>query len=541
VVATQILQMIRQLTPLVRFDGYHVLADLTGVPDLFQRIKPTLLGVLPWRWKHPDTLVLQPWARAVVTLWVLVVVPLLLMALLVMVLTLPRLLGTAWASLQEQSSQLSAAWGQAEVLDAAARIVAIIAVTFPILAIAVILVRLIRSTSGAVWTRTQGKPVRRVTAVLVAATLIAGVAWAWWPRADNYRPIQPWEGGTMGQLVSAAVPAAEPTDLVAGSRGQVVTAWAEGDPMPTEEAPELALILVPREAEGEDDLSVGDTAATTTATESPDGTDVDAADTAYPWVFPFDRPLEPDEGDNQALAVTTEDGAVAYDVAFALVWVEDDSPALNTNEAYAFANCSDCAAVAIGFQVVLVTGDNHVAVPQNLAAAVNNDCVNCLTYALARQLFVTLDGPLSADGMERLAQVWLEVAAFAERITEVPLSEIESTLTGFEQRILQIIDEEQGLPTADPALTPSPTTSSIPTATPSGSPTTGPSANTSASGNPTAEPSGTPSTTDDPTSSTSPTPSTTSSSTASPTGSPTASPSPSATAGSSSPSPTETP
>ena len=55
VVATQILQMVRQLTPLVRFDGYHVLADVTGVPDLFHRIKPTLLGVLPWRWRHPET------------------------------------------------------------------------------------------------------------------------------------------------------------------------------------------------------------------------------------------------------------------------------------------------------------------------------------------------------------------------------------------------------------------------------------------------------------------------------------------------------
>ena len=47
VVATQILQMLQQLTPLVRFDGYHVLADVTGVPDLFHRIKPTLLGALP--------------------------------------------------------------------------------------------------------------------------------------------------------------------------------------------------------------------------------------------------------------------------------------------------------------------------------------------------------------------------------------------------------------------------------------------------------------------------------------------------------------
>ena len=65
VVATQILQMLRQLTPLVRFDGYHVLADVTGVPDLFQRIRPTLLGLLPWRWRHPETPVLKPWARAV--------------------------------------------------------------------------------------------------------------------------------------------------------------------------------------------------------------------------------------------------------------------------------------------------------------------------------------------------------------------------------------------------------------------------------------------------------------------------------------------
>ena len=42
VIATQILQMLRQLPPMLRFDGYHLLADLTGIPDLFHRIKPTL-------------------------------------------------------------------------------------------------------------------------------------------------------------------------------------------------------------------------------------------------------------------------------------------------------------------------------------------------------------------------------------------------------------------------------------------------------------------------------------------------------------------
>ena len=43
-VATQVLQMMQQLLPLLRFDGYHLLADLAGVPDLYHRIRPTLRG-----------------------------------------------------------------------------------------------------------------------------------------------------------------------------------------------------------------------------------------------------------------------------------------------------------------------------------------------------------------------------------------------------------------------------------------------------------------------------------------------------------------
>ena len=67
VVATQILQMLRQLTPMIRFDGYHVLADLTGVPDLYHHIKPILR-------RHPAVALARPrgdraqkpWARGVV-------------------------------------------------------------------------------------------------------------------------------------------------------------------------------------------------------------------------------------------------------------------------------------------------------------------------------------------------------------------------------------------------------------------------------------------------------------------------------------------
>ena len=214
----------------------------------------------------------------------------------------------------------------------------------------------------------------------------------------------------------------------------------------------LAVVLVPKSGSGKD---------------------------AMPWVFPFNKPLAPGKGDNQALAVNTTDNTIQYDVAFALVWVDDDSPALNTNESYAFASCDNCAAVSVGFQIVLVTGDNHVAAPANISAAVNYDCVNCLSYALATQLFLTLDGPLSEEGMQKIADLWQQIAAYGAHIAEVPLSEIQGRLSEFEQQIIAVIEAEQGPldPNADPSATPSDGTSpgagSTDAADPSASPSGG--------------------------------------------------------------------
>ena len=90
VLAAQPLLMARQLVPFVRFDGYHVLADLVGVPDLFHHIKPTLLGLLPTRWGRSENKLLKPWVRAVISLWVFVTIPLLAAILGLMIVALPR-------------------------------------------------------------------------------------------------------------------------------------------------------------------------------------------------------------------------------------------------------------------------------------------------------------------------------------------------------------------------------------------------------------------------------------------------------------------
>ncbi|CAN5804376.1 MAG: hypothetical protein ACR2HP_02330 [Ilumatobacteraceae bacterium] len=141
------------------------------------------------------------------------------------------------------------------------------------------------------------------------------------------------------------------------------------------------------------------------------------------------------------MAVNTADGTVVYDVAFALVWVEDGD-ILNATEAYAFASCTDCAAVAVGFQVVLWIGQVDVAVPENIAAAVNYACVRCATYALATQLVVTLPAALSEQAAAELDALWAEIAEFAEQIDDVPLDELQDRLGQYEARIVEILERE---------------------------------------------------------------------------------------------------
>jgi putative peptide zinc metalloprotease protein len=456
VVATQILQMLRQLTPLIRFDGYHVLADLTGVPDLYHHIKPILLSVLPWRWRDPAVTVLKPWARGVVTLWVLVVVPVLVFTLVSMVVALPRLIATAWVSLGRQSSILADAWTGGELLAVGARVLAIAALLLPILGIGYVLTRLVRQLVGSTWRRTAGRPVRRAIAGVTAAAIVAALGWVWWPDEDTYRPVARDEGGTLVDLLptqlTGALPVARPAvafgGLSQGSEGLLRTAWPKDEPLPTKTEPELALVLVPHEQGIEPGTEVSSGAPSGAPTDGPDATPGPDGQEAGSWVFPFNRPLPPDAGDTQALAANTTDNTVAYDLAFAMIWADEDK-VTNTNEAYAFASCTNCAAVAVSFQVVLIVGDSEVIVPQNIAAAVNYDCVQCLTYALASQLVVTIDGPLTDESMAALSELWAEIAAFARDIASVPLAELQATLEGYQEQIKDLIRED---PAAQEAL-----------------------------------------------------------------------------------------
>ncbi len=455
VIATQLLQMLRQLAPLVRFDGYHILADITGVPDLYAHIRPTLLGLLPSRWgqskvSRAQSQALKPWARAVVSVWVLVVVPLLLLSLVMMVVVLPRVAATAWLSLVKQWDTLQEAFAAGDFFGVGAAVLSMLAVALPVLAIVYLLSRLVRRTTTKVMTATEGRPVRRGVAAVVAAALVAAVAWAWWPDGATYRPIQPTERGTLvdGLALTGMIPGEAPvqhsTALRVGQVGAATrTVWATDRELPTKDSPQLALILLPKQS--------GDVDAA-----SDDGAGGEGAEPA--WVFPFNKPAAPGEGDNQAMAVNTDDGSTVYDVAFALVWATDGTVG-NKNEAYALASCTACATVAVGFQVVLIVGQADITIPQNIAAAVNYSCLKCVTYALATQLVVTLPGVLGADAMAELDALWRQIEEFGANIGDVPLSQLRAKLTSFEKEILDILENATSTAgstaTAGPSVAPS--------------------------------------------------------------------------------------
>lgn len=490
IVATQILQMLRQLAPLVRFDGYHVLADLTGVPDLYSRIKPTLLGALPWRWGDPQARLLKPWARIVVTLWVLTVVPLLLATLAIAVWALPRVLGSAWASLNTQKDVLVTAWADGDFIQMVARVLAMIAIVIPVAGVLYMLTRLVRRTSVGAWKKTAGKPLMRLLAVTAGLAISGGVALAWWPNDTNYRPIQPSERGTIGDIayalqtdwMSTASDRASGADarriasprLVNGQQGVMQAVWDTSMPMPTKAQPQLALVLAPQSTDAD---GSGAGAVKTASAVPADG-----------WVFPVDRPLAPEPGDTQALAINTRDGTAVYEAAFALVWVIDNTDAMNVNEAQAYASCTSCTAVAVAYQVVFVIdsddADDNVVAPQNLAGALNYECANCLTYALARQLFVTLDEPLSDGAMRELDAVWSNMATFEKEIESGRLDreEIEARLDAYTEQIVAIVraDQPGALPTTTGTqVAATTTTSAPPTTSTSVTPTTTSSATTS--------------------------------------------------------------
>jgi putative peptide zinc metalloprotease protein len=85
------LELVQQLLPTLRFDGYYIVADLVGVPDLFRYIGPILRRAFLRRPADERLTLLKRWPQRVITGWVLLIVPALAVQLAYLALNMPRL------------------------------------------------------------------------------------------------------------------------------------------------------------------------------------------------------------------------------------------------------------------------------------------------------------------------------------------------------------------------------------------------------------------------------------------------------------------
>ncbi len=185
VIAVTHLEMLEQLLPFVRFDGYFILSDLVGVPDLFARIMPILRSVVNravYRGR-PDPRVagLRRRARIVVTGWVMCVVPLLLAGFGYLLLRMPAIDRSLWRAASLQAHLMTAAADGHRYATAAAGAVGTALVGVSLAGSAYVIAGLVRRgvTAGLRWS--EGRPARRLRAsgAVLAAVVALAAFWTW--------------------------------------------------------------------------------------------------------------------------------------------------------------------------------------------------------------------------------------------------------------------------------------------------------------------------------------------------------------------------
>ncbi|TML89070.1 MAG: hypothetical protein E6G08_06270 [Actinobacteria bacterium] len=229
----QHLEILHQFLPFIRLDGYYIVSDLAGVPDMFQRIKPTLKSLIPFAKTDDSVKELKPWVRAAVTLYVLLLIPLLLGFLTLTVINMPRIFATAYDSFMVTAHKLS----HASALSLTVDVIQLLVLLLVPLGLVLMFVQLGRKGIVGTWNVTEGRPVARAGVVLAASAAAAFAAYTWIP-SSVYRPIQPGERGTLvgGVDQLQAIPTGRP-GLTAQREKQLGGAPLKSDTKGTTPAP----------------------------------------------------------------------------------------------------------------------------------------------------------------------------------------------------------------------------------------------------------------------------------------------------------------
>lgn len=180
------IETLRQFLPFVRLDGYYVMSDLAGVPNLFAYMKPVLTVLL--RRGDSDTLrfarhklgELTTKARVLIIGWVVVTAPVLALNLVLFLVLIPRLAGAAWGSAGLQVDAMTGSSGAISPVGVANGMLGMVMLTLPVLGmtylLGTILLRLGRFAAGK-WSERPALTGAASGTAVAALVLHVGLAW----------------------------------------------------------------------------------------------------------------------------------------------------------------------------------------------------------------------------------------------------------------------------------------------------------------------------------------------------------------------------
>ncbi len=179
------LDILSECNPILRFDGYWALADLTGIPDLFSQMGPFLRSVLPIPAlrrsgsKLPDV---KPWVRLVFVGYTIIAIIVLGFSLFLLVWYEPSIVATAWDALVVQRDAFVQSLSGRDPLGMTLSTMQELLITLPLLGGGYMFYNLGWRLIRAVWNWSKLTLRRRMVGVLGAAGVIALLAFLWAPQ-----------------------------------------------------------------------------------------------------------------------------------------------------------------------------------------------------------------------------------------------------------------------------------------------------------------------------------------------------------------------
>jgi putative peptide zinc metalloprotease protein len=216
------LEIVYQMLPFVRMDGYWILADLTGIPDFFSQMGAFVRSIFGKR--EGEIADLKPWAKTVFILYTIIVIPVIALLVFFAIKTFPAVFATALDSGSKLAGTAGEGLSKGDWVAVAASVVQILILGLQVLGLGVVVFTVLKRVFLGLWRWGSGSPTKRVASSFASLAILALLAFLWTPAlpngapgplyataTQNFSPIPQTARGTIGDAVPAVDAIVPPT------------------------------------------------------------------------------------------------------------------------------------------------------------------------------------------------------------------------------------------------------------------------------------------------------------------------------------------